>query len=205
MASKEESAKTVVERYALTLDEFHEVERSVHLAEHLKRYGAVRRFCYGKVLDFACGCGYGSYMLALNPDVESVTGVDVSEEAVEWARTHFAHQKATYEVADGTKVAGAFDTLVCLETLEHIKDRAVVPDIAKRTGVSNIIVSFPDKKTTHYNPHHLHDFMLQEVIDLFPGFALYHQQRSADSTVAFFTKLPAKAPHDLFRNLPDLG
>lgn len=193
-----------VERYYLTHDEFLAIERNVHVQEHLKRYGSVRRFCYGKVLDFASGCGYGTHMLALNPDVESVRGVDISEEAIAWAKEQFAHPKVSYEVKDGTKIEGEFDTLVCLETLEHIKDTSVVPGVAARCNIKNIIVSFPDKKTTHYNAHHLYDFVLQDVIDLFPGYVLYHTIRFADSTIALFTQLPNNAPHDLFRSLPNL-
>lgn len=193
----------VVERYHLTKDEFLAIERSVLVQEHLKRYGAVRRFCYGNVLDFAAGCGYGTYMLALNPDVETATGIDIGEDAIAWAKEHYAHPKVSFEVRDGKDVTGSFDTLVCLETLEHIQDTSVVPELAKRTGVVNVIVSFPDKKTTHYNPHHLHDFSLQEVADLFEGFVVYHTIRSADSTTVLLTKLPEKAPHALFRNIKD--
>ncbi len=205
MSIKPKVTRSVVERYNLTFDEFKQIEKQVLVQEHLKRYGSIRRFCFGKVLDFACGCGYGSYMLALNPDVKSVTAIDISEEAIDWAKMHFSHPNITYKIADARKVTGSFDTLVCLETIEHLKDTKIVPEIVERCKVQNVIVSFPDKKTTHYNQHHFHDFVRQEIVDLFPKHVVYHVVRFADSTAILLTRLPDNAPSELFRNLRDLN
>ena len=204
MKKTEKPLRTVVERYYLTHEELKQTERQVLLQEHLKRYGAMRRFCYGKVLDFAAGCGYGAFMIAGNPDVEHVFAVDGNEEAIEWGKEHFVHPKITYKTQEARSVTGKFDTLVCLETIEHIKDTAVIPGIVKRCGIDNVIVSFPDKKTTHYNPHHFHDFVRQDIVDLFPEHMVYHIVRFADSTSILLIRTPKKAPHELFRNIRDL-
>jgi 2-polyprenyl-3-methyl-5-hydroxy-6-metoxy-1,4-benzoquinol methylase len=197
--------RKVVERYDLTFEEFTQFERQVLIQEHLKRYGSIRRFCYGDVLDFACGCGYGAYMLAQNPDVKSVTAVDNSADAIEWAKKHFSHPNINHVLSDAREVTGKFNTLVCLETIEHIKETHVVPEIVDRCSIDNLIISFPDKKTTHYNPHHFHDFVRQDLIDLFPKHVLYHQIRFADSTALLMTRLGESAPEELFRNLRDLS
>jgi 2-polyprenyl-3-methyl-5-hydroxy-6-metoxy-1,4-benzoquinol methylase len=204
MKGKEKPLRTVVERYYLTHDELKQTERQVLLQEHLKRYGAMRRFCYGKVLDFAAGCGYGAFMIAGNPDVEHVYAVDGSKEAIAWGKEHFAHPKITYKTQEARAVSGKYDTLVCLETVEHIKDTSIIPSIVKRCNIDNVIVSFPDKKTTHYNPHHFHDFVRQDIVDLFPEHMVYHIVRFADSTSVLLIRTPKKAPHELFRNLRDL-
>jgi len=204
MSAKPKVSRSVVERYNLTFEEFKQFERQVLVQEHLKRYGSIRRFCFGDVLDFACGSGYGSYMLALNPDVTSVVAVDKSTEAITWAKKHFSHPCITYKIADARKVRGNFDTLVCLETIEHLKDTKIVPEIVERCKISNLIISFPDKKTTHYNPHHFHDFVRQDIVDLFPKHIVYHVVRFADSTVVLLTRLSDKAPPELFRNIRDL-
>jgi len=170
----------------------------------LRRYGSVRRFCFGNVLDLACGCGYGTYMIAGNPDVSSVTGVDTDNDAIEWAKEHFNHKKITYKKGDASILKNKFDTLVCLETIEHIKDTSVIPDVVKKCNIDNIIISFPDKKTTHYNPHHEHDFVVQDLVDLFPEHVIYHRIRFVDSVSLLLIRLPKKAPHDLFRNIRDL-
>ncbi|TSC63503.1 MAG: hypothetical protein Athens041674_70 [Parcubacteria group bacterium Athens0416_74] len=202
--NKPEPKRNVVERYDITREEFEQYERQVLIQEHLKRYGSIRRFCYGDVLDFATGCGYGAYMVAGNPDVQSVVAVDNNERAIAWAKEHFSHPKIEYKIADALKVEGRFDTLVCLETIEHIKETNVVPDIVKRCAIDNIIVSFPDKKTTHYNPHHFHDFVRQDIVDLFPEHVVYHTIRFADSMAVLLARLAPEAPHDLFRNVRDL-
>jgi len=196
--------KKTIERIYLTRDQFADIEQQMRHQEHLRRYGLIRRFCFGKVLDFACGCGYGTYMLAQSPDVESVTGIDQDPEALRWAKHNFSHPKATYRKADARLFTGKVDTLVSLETIEHIRDRTVVPKLAERVHAEQVIVSFPDKKSTHYNPHHVHDFARQDVVDLFPNFVLYHEVRFGDSVSLLFSRHSSKAPSDLFRNIRDL-
>ncbi len=52
--------------------------------EHMHRYAAVQKVAADKdVLDVACGEGYGARLLAAS--ARSVTGVDISEEAVRHA------------------------------------------------------------------------------------------------------------------------
>ncbi len=204
MKQEQNLKKNLVERIYITAEEFASIERSVLLHEHLRRYGSIRRFCYGDVLDFACGVGYGSFMVAGNPDVSSVTGIDADKEAIEWAKQHFSHKKIAYATQDIGTVKKKFDTLVCLETAEHIKDTKLIPALVERCKIDNVIVSFPDKKTTHYNPHHVHDFVKQDIVDMFPSHVLYHMVRFVDSVSILLTRVSKKAPHDLFRNIRDL-
>ena len=52
--------------------------------EHLQRYLFVKEFIKDKnVLDAACGSGYGSYFMATEGNAKSVTGIDISETAIE--------------------------------------------------------------------------------------------------------------------------
>jgi hypothetical protein len=55
------------------------------------------------------------------------------------------------------------DTLVALEVMEHIEDRMYIPRIADHLQAKTVIVSYPSKKTTHYNPHHYHDFTKDDM------------------------------------------
>jgi 2-polyprenyl-3-methyl-5-hydroxy-6-metoxy-1,4-benzoquinol methylase len=58
--------------------------------EHLERYRYAEQFVAGKdVLDVACGTGYGSAILA-RAGARSVTGLDVSPEAVQFADQNYA-------------------------------------------------------------------------------------------------------------------
>src|SRR5258708_3181613 len=65
--------------------------------EHIRRYTAVRRFCYGSVLDCACGTGYGSYIASFSDYVKSVTGIDADSEALSVANEEFKKDKITFK------------------------------------------------------------------------------------------------------------
>jgi len=188
----------------MTNDEFTHLERSVLIHDHVKRYAAIRRFCYGDVIDIASGCGYGTSMVATNPDVTSVLGVDTDADAIAWGEKEFSGPKINYKVMSASDVEGKFDTLVCLETIEHIKDTGTIPELVRRTKVDNVIISFPDKKTTHYNPHHVHDFYQQDILKLFPDHILYHRFRITDASLLLFTRKPERAPSSIYNNLTDL-
>ena len=197
--------ENLVERIYLNKKEFLSMERSVLIHEHLRRYGAIRRFCYGKVLDFACGCGYGSYLLAGNPDVKKVIGIDNNSEVIDWAKKEFSHNKVEYIHSEIDKLNEKIDTLICLETIEHLPDIKPILKLVERCEVDNIVVSFPDKKTTHYNPYHLHDFTRQDLINIFKHHVVYHAVRFVDVQLLMLIKLPDKAPLDIFKNIKDLN
>ena len=87
--------------------------------EHWKRYKWVAEKLKGKkVLDVACGTGYGSALLSLN---NKVTGVDISEEAIKHAKDHF--EVPDFRVGNAEKLEfedGSFDAVVSFETIEHL-------------------------------------------------------------------------------------
>lgn len=192
------------ERQFISKENLSSVEKDMIVGNHIKRYSLIRRFCYGKVLDLACGCGYGSYLVAGNPDVTSVTGVDIDQGSISWAQKEYSTPKNEFVLASSENISDQFDTLVCIETIEHIKDTSTIPNLVERCNINNLIISFPDKKTTHYNKFHMHDFVRQDIIDLFPNHLAYHLIRIDDSVAILFTRLPKNAPHDLFRNILDI-
>lgn len=200
----EKNKKGVDIRQEMTSDRLMSLEKSFIQMEHFKRYASVRRFCYGQVLDFACGTGYGSFIISAADDIEKVLGVDFDAEAIDLANKEFKKEKIEFICSSAEKVNKKFDTLVCLETIEHIKDETTVPKLVERCKIDNIIISFPDKKTTHYNKHHCHDFVRQDIINLFPNHVVYHQIKSFDSLIVLLIRLPAKAPYYLFKNVRDL-
>ena len=65
------------------------------VVEHLQRYQSVSEFVKGKiVLDAACGEGYGSYIISNFAD--TVFGIDISNEAIEYARAHYNNSNLEY-------------------------------------------------------------------------------------------------------------
>lgn len=192
------------ERQQMTRKDVLDLERSFIRLEHFRRYAAVRRFCYGKVLDFASGTGYGSFILSASDFVKEVVGADLDPNAIKTAKKEFSNGKTKFVETDAAKLNEKFDTLVSLETIEHIKEKGTIPALVKRCKIDNVIVSFPDKKTTHYNKYHLHDYVRQDISDLFPEHVVYHLIKSFDSLIVLLVRLPEKAPSDIFRNIRDL-
>ena len=92
--------------------------------EHMHRYAYAAAFGAGKrVLDAACGEGYGSALLARAG--ANVTGIDISAEAVAHARLRYAGVDGLkFAQADVTQLDGlaaaSFDVIVSFETLEHV-------------------------------------------------------------------------------------
>src|SRR5436305_312502 len=91
--------------------------------EHWHRYFFARRFVAGRrVLDAACGEGYGSALLS---EVASdVVGVDIDAATVAHARANYAGRGNLRFVA-GTLIAlplpqASVDAVVSFETLEHL-------------------------------------------------------------------------------------
>ena len=69
------------------------------VALHLKRYEFARPYCVGKhVLDAGCGVGYGSAFLS--EAARSVVGVDVSADAIEYARARYGGRNVEFAVGD---------------------------------------------------------------------------------------------------------
>jgi len=75
------------------------------------------------VLDAATGKGYGAYHLAKVGKARRVIGVDLDEEALNYARTMHQVPNVSFEKMDVTCMnfpAASFDVVVSFETLEHI-------------------------------------------------------------------------------------
>lgn len=63
--------------------------------------------------------------------------------------------------------------LISVETIEHIPETLVLPNFCDRNLINHVILTYPSKKTTHYNPFHFHDFKLQDILNIFSKFICY--------------------------------
>ena len=106
--------------------------RDIH---HVARYQwaalALRGLAPKRVIDIACGAGYGSMMIAdAFPDSE-VIGVDYDARAIEHAQASYGADNLTYRTGDitswtsGEKPLGSFDAIVSFDTLEHLLHREI--------------------------------------------------------------------------------
>jgi ubiquinone biosynthesis O-methyltransferase len=153
------------------------------LDDHYARYQFVTEHIsiFGKsVLDVACGTGYGSMHLA-NQGAAEVLGVDLSWQAIEYARTHYSHPKLRFVIGDATNLAlagGYFDIIVSFETLEHIKNQEGLLRETYRVLKANgsIFISTPNRTITSpytrvpNNPHHTQEFTLEEFLALLQSY-----------------------------------
>ncbi|REG61255.1 glycosyl transferase family 1 [Paraburkholderia sp. BL6669N2] len=159
--------------------------------EHMHRYMVARKLAVGmRVLDIACGEGYGSY--ALSSLAASVVGVDISEEAVRHAQAHYRHQALNLEFRVGSAAAipledASVDLVVSFETIEHHdQHEAMIREIKRvlRPG-GVLVISSPNKYeysdvTGYANPWHVKELYLDEFESLlrsqFANIGMYGQR-----------------------------
>ncbi len=139
---------------------------------HYARYIFGSNFCKEKVvLDVACGVGYGSCHL-IKTGARRVIGVDISRDALAYAKTHYADLKVELIVGDATKLPfpdKSFDVIVSFETIEHVREYKKYLSECKRVlkegGI--FICSSPNKmRENALNPHHIREFYLQEFYEM---------------------------------------
>ncbi len=162
-------------------------------SEHLARYAFAQQYVQDKrVLDCGCGAGYGTAELAQT--AAHVTGLDLSADAIEYARLNYPRPNTLYltgSCLDLPFPAQSFDVLVAFEVIEHLPDSRRFLDECARvlTDAGLLIVSTPNK--SYYaetraesgpNPFHEHEFeadeFLAELKRLFPNTELLVQNRT---------------------------
>lgn len=131
------------------------------LAVHEERYRFALPYCEGKrVLDAACGVGYGSAIVAQR--AATVVGIDIAEDAIRYARERYDAPNVEYRIGDLLSpdlAERAFDVVCSFETLEHLPDRdTFLSHMGRALRDDGIfIVSTPRAARTTdtpINPHH---------------------------------------------------
>lgn len=165
--------------------------------EHLHRYALAARLAHGKrVLDVACGEGYGSYLMAAN--AESVTGVDLDVSAVMHASARYSRSNLVFLDGDCTALPlsdDCVDLVVSLETLEHhARHEAMLAELRRvltHNGV--LLISTPDRKyysdaRAYSNPFHVRELYASEfrqlIHDHFTNAVFYDQRIVFGSLIA---------------------
>jgi SAM-dependent methyltransferase len=124
-----------------------------------------------RVLDMACGEGYGSEVLSRG--AASVVGVDANPEAHEHARLRYRRQNLTFErgLVETWGEPGAFDAVVFLQTIEHVQDPVAVlehfrsllaPGGVAYISTPNLLTLAPAGAEKSDNPWHINEYRAHE-------------------------------------------
>jgi SAM-dependent methyltransferase len=147
-----------------------------YAVDHLLRYAVGAPLAKGKrVLDAACGHGFGSVLL-LHQEASEVVGVDISEEAIALCRDRWPDPRLIFHAQDLENLnelqLKPFDLITTFETLEHVvhpdKVLHAFKDSLKEDGL--LLGSVPgatDKQEK--NEYHLHHFDRNSLEDLLRG------------------------------------
>lgn len=136
--------------------------------EHWHRYHFAARFAQGRrVVDAACGEGYGSALLAAT--AASVVGADISPEAIAHARAAYAGlPNLRFVQAPCTKLPiedESVDLLVSFETVEHIREQEeFVDEIARVLAPDGLLLlSCPNKREYSDRRGFANEFHVKEL------------------------------------------
>jgi SAM-dependent methyltransferase len=139
---------------------------------HLERYRFAARHARGRLLDIACGVGYGTRLLRdEGKQVRFALGVDICDESVSYAQERYGRDGVEFRVGDAMhfEEPDGFDAIVSLETVEHLPSPARLIDnlvsLLRPSGI--LVVSVPTTPSVDVNPHHRHDFTERSFRRLF--------------------------------------
>jgi SAM-dependent methyltransferase len=146
-------------------------EENYWYRRHVAAYEWIAGRCAGlRVIDLACGEGYGADLLARS--AAEVMGVDANPEAFEHARARYRRPNLSFERGLVEEFDGTADAVVLLQTIEHIHDPGRLLERISRTAPLAYI-STPNRRTLappgaekSDNPWHLREYDQREYRQL---------------------------------------
>jgi 2-polyprenyl-3-methyl-5-hydroxy-6-metoxy-1,4-benzoquinol methylase len=149
-------------------------EENYWFRRHLVVYEWIAERVAGqRVIDMACGEGYGSDVLARA--ASSVTGVDANPEAHEHARLRYRRANLRFERALVEAFEQRTDAVVFLQTIEHLREPAAtlahfnsLLDGGGTVYVStpNVLTLAPPGAERSDNPWHVREYRAREFEEL---------------------------------------
>ena len=110
--------------------------------DHLERYVFAGTRTKGRVLDAACGCGYGGHVLKTAGC--EVVGIDIEPDAIEYAKKYWPGAEYFEFDLNRDSLLDEFDCVVSFETLEHLSNpEHALKQFAKVS--KNLICSVPNE------------------------------------------------------------
>jgi 2-polyprenyl-3-methyl-5-hydroxy-6-metoxy-1,4-benzoquinol methylase len=145
-------------------------EENYWFRRHLAVYEWIAARVHGlRVIDMACGEGYGADLLAST--AASAIGVDANPEAHEHAKLRYRRANLSFERDLVESFSAPADAIVFLQTIEHLQDPGAVLEHFKSTlspgGVAyvstpNVRTLAPKGAERSDNPWHVHEYTAEE-------------------------------------------
>jgi SAM-dependent methyltransferase len=145
-------------------------EENYWYRRHLVVYEWIAARTIGRrVVDMACGEGYGSEVLSRG--AASVVGVDANPEAHEHAKLRYVRDNLSFERGMVELWERECDALVFLQTIEHVQDPDAVlrhfrgmlaPDGAAYVSTPNLLTLAPEGAEKSDNPWHIKEYRAHE-------------------------------------------
>jgi SAM-dependent methyltransferase len=150
-------------------------EENYWYRRHLVVYEWIADRLAGKrVVDMACGEGYGSDLIA-GRGAASVVGVDANPEAHEHARLRYVRPNLRFERDLVESFAEPCDAVVFLQTIEHVEDPGAILEHFKSmlgpggvvfVSTPNLLTLAPPGAAKSDNPWHLKEYREEEFRQL---------------------------------------
>ncbi len=149
-------------------------EENYWYRRHRVVYEWIARRCAGlRVVDMACGEGYGTAVLARR--APWVTGVDANPEAHEHARIKYSQPGVRFMRDLVDRYAEECDAVVFLQTIEHVEDPEAVlghlrgmlrPGGTAYVSTPNVLTLAPAGEERSGNPWHVREYRHGELREL---------------------------------------
>jgi SAM-dependent methyltransferase len=151
-------------------------EENYWYRRHLAVYRWIAALCCGqRVVDMACGEGYGSAVLA--EQAATVVGVDANPEALEHARLKYTGPNLSFErgLVEEFDEGAPYDAIVFLQTIEHVERPAellerfaalLAPGGVAYVSTPNRLTLAPPGASRSDNPWHVREYDPDEYREL---------------------------------------
>lgn len=159
---------------------------------HAARYYLARGFIRpnDRVIDAACGYGYGTYILS--KVAREIKGYDKDSALIQRNINHYPELDFGVANLDNeTFIDDKCNAFVCLETIEHLENPEKFLERVTNITTDRIIISSPNKPTAGENEFHLSDVtlgQLEKMMDKFPDWVLYHTFLQGYYYIAIYVK-----------------
>jgi ubiquinone/menaquinone biosynthesis C-methylase UbiE len=143
--------------------------------DHWERYEfAVPYIKNRKLLDVACGSGYGTALLSKNGALHTI-GLDINSNAIEWAHKYYGNHADFFAIEPDKPwplETASIEAIVSMETIEHVSDVNFFLKEMERVLIpgGSLIISTPLNETQNrlapQNLFHLREYNWHEFGEL---------------------------------------